>query len=216
MKAETGSAPEHEIVEKILADAQSQAQQAIGNAGKVAEAEAEKARKEGQKIQAEILAQAEDKVEKLKLREVSTANIEAKRIALTAREKAISKVFAQIEQELEDIKKDPDQYRRSLGNLAADAILGVGEPEVVLKVSRADKALVDDAFIDDVRRRVSERSGAQPKVDVEFEPADMGGGCVARSKEGRIVFDNTFRRRLGNMRPRLRSLIVKELMNTNE
>jgi len=216
MKEAIGTKPEHEIVDKILADAESQAQKAIDNARRMAEAEADKARKEGRKIQDEILAQAEETAEKLQLREVSTAKIEAKRIALRAREKAIAKVFAQIEQELEEIRGDPDQYRLSLGNLATEAVMGVGEPEVVLRVSRADKALVDDAFIDDVRRRVGERSGGSVKVDVRVEPTDMGGGCVARSKEGRIVFDNTFRRRLGSAKPRLRSLIVKELMKTNE
>jgi len=216
MKEEIGSTPEHEIIDRILADAESQARRAIENAAKVAEAEAEKARKEGRKIQAEILAQAEGKAEKLKLREVSTAKIEAKRTLLRAREEAVSKVFAQIEGELKEIREDPDRYRRSLGNLAAEAVLGVGESQVVLKVSRADEAFVGDAFIDDVRRRVSERSGGELKVDVEFGPTDMGGGCVARSTGGRIVFDNTFRRRLGSIKPRLRSLIVKELMKSNE
>ena len=174
MKEEIGTKPEHEIVEKILADAESQAQRAIENARRVAQAEADKARKEGRKIQAEILAQAEDKVEKLKLREVSTAKIEAKRILLGAREEAVAKVFTQIEGDLNEIRQNSDQYRRALGNLAADAILGVGEREIVLKVSRADKALVDDAFIDDVRRRVSERSGAEPKGLRQYLPEKVG------------------------------------------
>ncbi len=216
MKEEIGSAPGHEIVEKILADAESQAQQAIGNAGKTAEAEAEKARKEGSKIQAGIVAEAEYRAKKLKLREVATAKIEAKRILLRAREKAVSKVFAQVEEELKAIKQEPDRYRRSLTNLATEAVLGVGAADVVLKVSRADEAFVDDAFIDDVRRGVSARSGGSVKVDVKLEPTDMGGGCVAGSTDGRIVFDNTFRRRLGSMKPRLRSSIVKELMASNE
>lgn len=215
MKDEIGSTPEHEIIDKILADAASQAQRAIDNARKTAEAEIDKARNEGQKIQTEILAQAEEKAQKLRLREVSTAKLEAKRILLRAREKAVSKVFAQIEGELNGIRDDPDRYKRSLGNLAAEAILGVGESEVVLKLSRADEAFVDDAFVDDVRRSVMERSGGEIRIDVEFDPAEAGGGCVAKSADGRIVFDNTFRRRLGNMKPRLRSLIVKELTKSN-
>ena len=216
MREEVGSAPGNEIIEKILADAESQVQQAIGNAKKTAEAESEKAGREGQKIQAEILAQAGERAQKLKLREVAIAKIEAKRILLRAREEAVSKVFAQIEEELRAIKQEPDQYRRSLRKLATEAILGVGVPEVVLKVSQADEVFVDGAFIDDVRRRVSERSGGSVKVDVKVEPTEMGGGCVASSTDGRIVFDNTFRRRLESMKPRLRSSIVKELMASNE
>jgi len=215
MKEEIGSAPGSEIVGKILADAEYQAQQAIENAGKAAEAEGAKARAQGQKIQAEIIAQGEERAEKLKSREVSTAKIEAKRILLRAREEAVSKVFAQINGELNEVRRDHDQYRRSLENLAVEAVLGVGEHKAVLKVSRTDKKLVDDAFVDDVRRRVSDRAGSEVEIDVEFDPADMGGGCVARSKQGRIVFDNTFQRRLGRMRPQLRALVVKELMKNN-
>jgi vacuolar-type H+-ATPase subunit E/Vma4 len=216
MNEEARSRPELEIVEKILADADAEVQRIVQNAHNVAEAEREKARKEAQEIQAQILDQAEESARKLRSREASTAQIEAKRLLLTAREEAVSKIVTQIEERLRRIREDPNLYRQSLRNLAAEAILAVRQPAAVLKVSRIDGSIADERFLDGVRTRVSVSSGSEVRIDLELDDADMGGGCIATSAEGRIVLDNTFRRRLERMKPQLRSLIAKELRKGNE
>jgi len=216
MSEKTGSTSELEIVEKILADAESQAQRVIENANRAAEAETEKARKEAQRIQDDILAEAEQKAENLRSRELSTAKIEAKRTLLRAREEAVSKVLGQVETILKGIREDRDRYGRSLANLAVEAVTAVGEPEVVLKVSQADEGVVDNTFIDGVSSRVRELSGDETRIELEFDLEDMGGGCVAKSTQGRVIFDNTFRRRLERMKPQLRAAIIRELDTSDE
>jgi vacuolar-type H+-ATPase subunit E/Vma4 len=216
MNEEAGSAPELEIIEKIFADAEAQARKTLENARSIADAENKKTEKEAQEIQAQILAEAEVRVKKLQSKEISTARIEAKRILLRAREEAVSKVFTQIEIELNKVREDPGRYRQSLRNLAAEAVVAIGEPEVVLKVNKLDEPFVNNAFVDDLRSRVLDLSGEDLKVTLEFEALDMGGGCVAASTKGRIVFDNTFRRRLERMQPQLRTLIIRELAKSDE
>ena len=199
------------ITEKILDDAELEAQRILENAATIAEAEIARANKEAQQIQREILAQAEEKALKLKSRRLATSKIEAKKILLRAREEAVLIVFKQIEEQLNGIRQNPDRYRHALKNLATEAITGVGEPEVVLQVNGADGPIVDQAFWDDVKNAVSRSSGEEVGIAIQFNELVMGAGCVAKSTNGRVVFDNTFHRRFERMKPNLRPLIVRHL-----
>jgi len=216
MSEETVTRPEIEIVESILAEAEAQAQRAIETARSIVDAEDEKARKDALEVQKGILATANEKMRKLRSREIATANVEAQRILLRAREEAVWGVVAQIEAGLRAVRENAEQYGRSLANLAVEAVLALGEVEVRLKLSSADQVLSDSAFLDAVKAGVRARSGREPMVHLEFDQVDLGGGCVAMFLDGRVVFENTFPRRLARMKRELRTSIVKEIMRDDE
>lgn len=207
--------PEEAITEKILADAHSQAERLIENADRAAAAERKKTDSEISKIEEDIRAGWDTKVEKLRMREVSIARIEARRILLNAREKAVTKMFDEIERGLEALRENPGRYREGLKNLAAEAVEAVGGDEVILKFSERDKGLVNDAFLKDLEDGIKSIAGST-RFRVEFDRDLRGGGCICISADGRIVFDNTFERRLDRLRPELRSMIVGELTRNHE
>jgi len=216
MNQQYGSMQGQEIIEKIHADAESQAQRITENSKRIAEAENEKVRKEAEKIRQDILAGAEASAEKIRAREVSTAKIEAKRTLLKAREEAVSKIMVQIGDGLEEIRRSPERYEQSLRALAVEAVAALGREEIELKVSKVDEPFVGDTFVAAVCKRVKEISGRDVNISLKFDETDMGGGCVAYAEKGRIVFDNTFGRRLERNRPALRSAIVRELVKSDE
>ena len=215
MTEENNLDPEGAIVERILGDADAEAARLIANAGRAAEAEGLKTQREIEKIEADIRTGWDAKVEKIRMREVSTARIESRRILLNAREEAVSRMFGEIEEGLGHLRENPGRYRESLCRLAAEAAAAIGGEEVVLRFGERDGGLVDDAFVDEVKARL-EGAAAGPRFRVEFESGDNGGGCVATSPDGRIVFDNTYGRRLERLRPELRATIVSELEKSNE
>jgi vacuolar-type H+-ATPase subunit E/Vma4 len=215
MNGQPGSTPEHEIIDQILKDGEAQAKRVTDNARRSEQSELRRAEAEAKKVTDQILAQAEAKARAVRSKEVASAYIEAKRISLRAREQAITKVFVVIEQEIAKLKEDPRTYKEALLGLAAEAVLAVGQDEVGLRVGTRDKALVDDAFLTEVNRRVEADRADPVKVVLELDPEIEGGGCVAMSSDGRIVFDNTFRRRLERMKPELRAIVVKEVLKTD-
>lgn len=215
MTQENVTPQEAAITERIIADAREQAEKIIRNAGVGAAAEKKKTEREIEKIEQDARSGWEARIEKIRTREVSIARIESRRILLNAREEAVSKVFAEIEEGLGRLRADRDRYRASLSDLAVEAVTAVGGHGVFLKFSEADRGLVDDALLGEVRSRFRSVAGGTA-FEVEFEEGDNGGGCVAASPDGRIVLDNTLGRRLEMMRSEFRALIVEELARSNE
>lgn len=212
----TGQAADREIINSILADAESQAKRAIADAELSAAEEMDRAQKAAQDIRNDILTKADDRAKKVRAREIATAKIEAKRTVLRAREEAVSDLFTQIEQQLAAIRKDPTRYAEALKNLAIEGVCGVGEPDMILRLSSSDRSLADGAFLSELRSKAGQSSGVEPKIAVESAGADLGGGCIVASTAGRVVYDNTFPRRLERMRQELRTRIVRELMKDYE
>jgi vacuolar-type H+-ATPase subunit E/Vma4 len=207
MNPQADSESEESIIEKILADGKSQADRARSQAERSAGSEIKKAEKEAEKVRAEILGQARRRAELLRSKEVAAAQIEAKRSVLGAREEAISRVFGRIEGGLGELRKNREAYAPALLNLAVEAVGAVDADRVVLRLSPADREIADPGFLQQVTQRVGALRG-ETEVGLE-EDADLsGGGCVAASMDGRVIFDNTFRRRLERMKPALRAEIA--------
>jgi vacuolar-type H+-ATPase subunit E/Vma4 len=216
MTKETESGQENGIVQSILAEAEAQAQRIIESARKIVEAENERTRKEVEANRQEILAKADERAKKIRAREVATAHVESQRVLLKAREDAVTNVVARIEEGLRALRKDAAQYRQSLLNLACEAIGSVGGNEVRLVVSNADREFLDHEFLDAVGTALRAQLGSAPAIVPEFREDDLDGGCVALSPNGRVVYENTFPRRLERMRRRLRASIVREIRKENE
>ncbi len=212
----TNSSSEEAIVEKILEDAQKQAKRILDGAERTAESQRKKADSEASKIREQTLDQAKVKAEMLRAKEIATARLEAKRILLDAREGIIRKAFAAIERELARLRK-ANEYRETLLRLALEAIAAVGGKQVKLVVSKEDEALVDEGFMTELEQRIaggSSRAGVE--IDLEVAQNLEDGGCIATSPDGRIVFDNTLKRRFERMKPTLRAMLIERLSVKDE
>ncbi len=215
MSAEPSRGSEDEIIGKIMSDGEAQAARVRDNARRSVDGEKRKAEAEAGRVRKEILDQVKRKVATLKSKEVAGGHIEAKRILLKAREEAISRVFDKIVQELGKLHQDGPRYRQALVNLAAEAVRAIGEAEVTLALGREDEALAGKDLVSDIAGRLESEGIAGVKIDVVVDPGVGSGGCVARSKDARVIFDNTFKRRLERMRPSLRSTIVSEVLKSD-
>ena len=206
---------EDEIIGKIMSDGRARAARVLDNARRSADGEKHKAETEAERIRKEMLDQVKRKVATLKSKEIAGGHIEAKRILLRAREEAISKVFDTIWEELGKLHEDRPRYGKALVNLAAEAVRAIGEAEVTVALGREDEALAGSGFVSGITGTLASEGMADIKIDVVVDPAIGGGGCVARSKDSRVIFDNTFKRRLERMRPSLRSAIVSEVLKSD-
>ncbi len=212
MSEAVNSTPEDGMVEKILGDAKSEAERAIKNAERSVESERRKAETQAEKARQEVLERIRRKVETLKSKEIASAHIESKRVLLKAREQAIAGVLETIEQEVGKLREDSSGYRNALRKLAAEAVTAVDLPRVVLRIAPEDAAITEGDFLREVVGDVKTLSGKDVEIKIELDADLPSGGCISASGDGRIIFDNTFRRRLERMTPELRSLIVREVL----
>ena len=123
-------------------------------------------------------------------------------------------MFAEIEEGLGHLREDPGRYRESLRRLAIEAVAAIGGEGVVLRFSERDRGLADESLLNEIRAGV-EAAGGGTTFRAEFT-GGAGGGCVAASADGRVVFDNTLGRRLERMRSGIRAMIVGKLAKNDE
>lgn len=204
------NAPERAIIQNIQAEAKDRAQRILDAARAAADAETTKARQEGDALYQDLIARAQEKAARTQARELATAHIEAKRILLRAREESVNYVVERLTEALNAIRKDPVRYRESLLRLAVEAILGIGGTEVHLAFGPGDRALADSGFAAELNARLHPQPGASLAVEFQVADQDFGGGCIAQSPDGRIVFDNSFPARRQRSSRALRAAIVKE------
>jgi vacuolar-type H+-ATPase subunit E/Vma4 len=107
--------------------------------------------------------------------------------ALTAREQWLARVVALGITRLR--ADDPVTRRDHLARLAQEAVHRVGRPAVTLVVAPDDLPFADARWIDEVA------AAAHATLTVAADPA-IDGGCIARSPDGRLSYDNTYAARV--------------------
>jgi vacuolar-type H+-ATPase subunit E/Vma4 len=204
-----------EIISKILGDGRSRADHILDNARRTAEAEKRKAEAEAAKVRKDILDKATQKAVAMTSKEVAGAHIEAKRMLLRAREHAIAGVFDTMRGALDLVHQDTPRYRSALVNLAAEAVRAIQDNQVTVVLGKEDEALAGADLADEISRRLAPEGQVGVSVEIVVDPLVVGGGCVARSKDSRVIFDNTFSRRLARLKPSLRATIVSEVLKSD-
>jgi len=198
------------LCRKIEEDARREVESIISRAEKSAAELRARYSSDAGKVRDEILERARAKADAVRRRTLSGVNLETKRMSLQAREEIIGEVLSMVMDKLEGLRKE-DRYRDILKGLLLEAFEALGERETVAIFDEADRDLVDEGFISEVRSHLNELYGDDVSLEVSREFHRSGGGLILRSKDGRVSFDNTFDARLRRMRDSLRLAIVKEV-----
>ncbi|HOF38648.1 MAG TPA: V-type ATP synthase subunit E [Candidatus Hydrogenedentes bacterium] len=204
-----------QIVESILADADAQASRIIESAESAAADARKQAQMEGERGRDEVLEATRERCAKLRTQELATARIEARRLLVAARESVAERVLAQIEKKLEAVRRSPEMCAKSLRNLAAEAAAAIALPEVVVRIYKDDAAFLSDAFPGEVAADPRAAAAGVSRVILQLDSHDSGGGCIAQSTDGRIVYDNTYKTRMQRKRRELRAMIVEDVINSH-
>ncbi|MGI6460235.1 MAG: V-type ATP synthase subunit E [Candidatus Hydrogenedentales bacterium] len=204
-----------QIVESILADADAQASRIIESAESAAAEAREQARIDSERRRDELLKATRERCVKLRTQELATARIEARRLLVAARESVAERVLARIENELEAVRRSPEKCAQSLQNLAAEAAAAIALPEVIVRIYKEDAAFLNDTFPGAVASDPRAAAAGVSRVILQLDSQDSGGGCIAQSTDGRIVYDNTYRTRMQRKRRELRAMIAEDVKNSH-
>jgi V/A-type H+-transporting ATPase subunit E len=197
------------MVESIRADADAQIREIMDSANAAAQKETEQIEKAADGIREEILVRARDKAKKLREREISLANVEARRVVLAAREQSVNKVCDRIRAALNIIRADGAVYPHSLTVLLWEASNAIGDSKLRVTLSERDRGVVEAILTGSPKFNGED-------IDLAFISEHDGGGCVGQSHDGRIAFDNTYARRLALAMRELCAKIIQEMAKHHE
>lgn len=197
------------IAAEVLEDVRKEAEALLHNSENEAKEILKKAKQEADKTYATILSETEAKTKKEKQKIKSLTEVEKRNLLLQTKEQLVDEAFDRAIARLTEFAKTKE-YHNTLFELIKQAADKVGSKNLVLQVNSADKIWLKKGSLDKFAK----------KIDAEFilekENEDSIGGCKVKTKDGSIVFDNTFENRLEQLKPDLRLSVAKILFRTEE
>lgn len=175
-------------------------QEAEAEAGKIisaAEKEAEGIRAAGREKEKATLAEARKKADEMGRQQmndrVSAAKLKAKKMVSEANEALVEKAMEKIWADFKELPSDRN-YEGIMKGFISKGQSSMGKDSLV--VTNSDDAKIAKKFA----------------ANVSQEYADISGGAIIKSKDGKIMVDNSLESIFGSKKQELRRLIYSELL----
>jgi len=203
------------LVEGILREARDEARRGLDEARIKADARVAAAETQALRIAEEAEAAAARQVSAIGREAEAKLAAELARAELASREAAWkSVVFKALEICREDARKPA--FRGALARLAAEAAIGLGGGEAIMRAGGAPGLAADDALLREAERLAQVACGIGTVLS-PGEPLPEGNpGALLESADGRISFDNRLEARFARLEGELRSRVLRGLFGDGD
>lgn len=195
---------------KILEQAREEASKTLDRAQRVAERDLVYAREEAEEIKAQQRAEIQPLLEAEKKKIIVTAEMEARKKLLEKKEELVDRIFAEAENRLIELRGSKDyvdiisrSIEEAVTTINADAIVEFGEKD-------SDIFAPDD--ISSIKSRIAESLGKNLQLQFQCIGGKISAGVIIKSKDGRIIIDNSFPGRLRRLKEEIRGKVSEMLL----
>lgn len=197
------------ICDRIRREAQEEVSSILGRASQEAERIVREASENAKKKLQERKLALDAELEKERERSLSGINLERKRLSLEEKNTFVGQVLAEVAA-LAGRFREKEEYASFMEKAIAQGVSVVDEKSVTVEFSPQDQALTAHPGF---RERVLSlaRTSAGTPVSISWVRGDFADpGVIVASPDGRIRFDNRFSARLGRMRERIVTELLRE------
>jgi len=188
---------------ELLDQARAEAHQILEDARVRSEGIHQEAQRRAEARRREILQRARREVEPIRSQAVASAQLEAQKLRLEAREQLLDRVFSTAQEQLGSAPQWPD-YPEILGRLIREAAANLFANELILHADAQTQAFLTDAFLADLGQQL----GVHLRRDGLLSD---GVGIMAETPDGHRRYRNTLETRLERLQPTLRAPIYRLL-----
>lgn len=132
---------------------------------------------------------------------LSTAEIQAKNLSISAVEEEVSKIFDSVLAKMAENSRKPE-FRPVMESLLDEVVELLGR----------DMVVESNDYGIEMLREITTHKRYPVKVVVSEKPINISGGFRASSLDGTLRYDNSLEARLERMKPQLRTEIAKMLL----
>ncbi len=198
------------LLDEIRKKAEAEGRGIIEEARKGADQKRKGAEAQALRIKEEALERAEARAESMRETQLANLAMQKKRIRLRRNEEIMQLVIGRVVSSLEE-RVDTPEYAEALEKWAVEACLGLGMDAAILETSPAERKYFDAPALQKIRQKVRDRGGPRIELSLSDKSTD-GAGVVARSPDGRVVYDNRIRTRIRRNENTLKKIIYQELI----
>jgi V/A-type H+-transporting ATPase subunit E len=192
-----------DISRKIRGDAEAKASEIIRNAKSEKENILKKAKEEAVKLEEKLLKEGKDAIAQERKREITMANLEARKEILVLKQKLIEEAFKKA---LNDLRSLPaEKYRSVIKKTLISAVVS-GEEEIIVSV--VDKEKLTPEFIVEVNEALK-KNGKKGNLVLSPEKRNIQGGFILKDgrKETNLSFDSLIEEKRDELEESLISII---------
>jgi vacuolar-type H+-ATPase subunit E/Vma4 len=192
-----------ELTRGVLGEAQAEARQTLADAQARVESIRLRARERSEVRKKEILESARKEADPIRSQGAASAQLEAQRLRLESREQLLDRVFSDAREAFKDAAQQMD-YPDMLHRMIRDAVANLGSAAVVLRADARSQRHLTDSYLSDL--------GEEMAVTIEVgEPLATETGIVVESPNGHRRYRHTLEAQLERIEETLRASVYRLL-----
>ncbi|MGB9597049.1 MAG: V-type ATP synthase subunit E [Candidatus Poribacteria bacterium] len=195
---------------EILRQAKEQASTIVEREQRIAERDLEYAREDAKAIREQERAKLQPLIETEKKKISSSAEMEARRLLLEKKEELVSRLFADVEHRLEQMRGS-DSYVDLIAKSIENGFETIGN-ELIVEYGEKDKEIFSDSFISKIKSRISKSLGVKMNIEFRYSGNVISAGVIIKSKDGRVVIDDSFSNIIKRLKEELRGKVSEILL----
>jgi len=195
---------------EILRQAREQAINTLDRAQRVSERDLVYAQQEAEEVKFQQRAKVQPMAEAEKRRTIAAAEMEARRKLLEKKEELVSRIFAEAENRLEQLRGS-QAYIDIIYKLIQAGVASIGG-DAIVEFGEKDKTIFTPETISSIEFSILKSLGKSLQLQFRCVGNDVSAGVIIRSRDGRAIIDNSFSGRLKRLKEELRGKVSEMLL----
>jgi V/A-type H+-transporting ATPase subunit E len=196
--------------DQILKQAKEQASAVIEREQRIAEHDLEFAKEDADKIKEQQKARIQSLVDTEKRKILASAEMESRRMLLEKKEELVSNIFAEAETKLEEMRGSK-LYINAVTKSIENAVDNIGD-NLIVEFGEKDKSTFIKDLISSIESDISKAIGKNVKLEFRPSGENISAGVIVKSKDGRMIIDNTFSNLIKRLEEDIRGKVSEILL----
>lgn len=198
------------LKERIIQQAKDEAAEIVDRARRVAERDLVYAKEEAEEIAVQQRAKMQPTADMEGRKIIVDAEMEGRRHLLEKKEELVSKIFAEAESRMEELRGSKT-YVDIVVKLIENGVSSMGQG-VKIEFGEKDKDIFTPEAVSSIKSHIAKSLEADFQLEFQCVGEQILSGVRIRSKNGRVIIDNSFSNRLRILKEELRGEVAEMLL----
>lgn len=198
------------IRNEILKQAKEQSLSILDRAQRISERDLEFAREEAEEIIQQQRAKIQPSIDMDIKKITASAEMEARKILLQKKEELVSRIFDEARRKLEEMHGS-DFYINLIVKSIIDGVSTIGN-ELDIEFGEQDKNIFTPEMLSSIESRIKKTLNQNVKLNFKCVGNVISAGIIIKSKDGRVILDNSFSSLIRRLKEELRGKISEILL----
>lgn len=195
---------------EILKQAEEQSISILDRAQRISERDLEFAREEAEEIIQQQRAKLQPSIDMEIKKTIASAEMEARKILLKKKDELVSRIFDEAERKMEQMRGS-EFYINMITKSIIDSVLTIGN-ELDIEFGELDKNLFTSELLSSIESRVRKSLNRDVKLNFKCVGDEISAGVIIRSKDRRVILDNSFSSLIRRLKEELRGKVSEILL----